>query len=548
MQDDEDRIPLVDPVEVVDRGPEDDHGNIEYKRVLVGKTEERLERLATQMRYRVEEGGGEAIYVIGIEDDGTPYGITDEEFAETFQNLQTIAQKSNYALTLLSSKIVEENRKMYEVLVREINEHSYSEVRVAVAGSVDCGKSSTLGVLTSGQLDDGRGKARLSVFNFRHEAETGRTSSVAHHILGFSATGEVVNYESVWGKNSWRDIIERSSKIVSFIDLCGHAKYLRTTITGLSSALPDLCLVLVGSNMGVSHITKEHIFLCLTLKIPFAIIITKIDIGKTRPEVYKETEEMIQKILRLPGIRRLSYRVNNQDDVISCAQKMSSLSVTPIFHTSNVTGEGIDLLRQFLNLLPTQKPEVSSGVLYYLDTTFRVQGIGTVLGGYLVKGSIAVNDKLFLGPIGERGTYETIQVRSIHSKRVPKTRVDAGGYVCLGIKRANKQKIRKGSVVVSPDNQRMVRSFVAEINVLQSPTTIRPGYEPVVHIRNVRQTVKLVDILSNLKSDETDVLRAKDIAVVRFEFRYRPEYIAVGSRLIFAEGLIRAVGVIKEIN
>ena len=36
------------------------------------------------------------------------------------------------------------------------------EVRVAVVGNVDAGKSTTLGVLTRGSLDDGRGKVRLT--------------------------------------------------------------------------------------------------------------------------------------------------------------------------------------------------------------------------------------------------------------------------------------------------------------------------------------------------------------------------------------------------
>ena len=35
-----------------------------------------------------------------------------------------------------------------------------TEVRVAVVGNVDAGKSTTLGVLTRGGLDDGRGKVR----------------------------------------------------------------------------------------------------------------------------------------------------------------------------------------------------------------------------------------------------------------------------------------------------------------------------------------------------------------------------------------------------
>jgi GTPase len=52
------------------------------------------------------------------------------------------------------------------------------EVRCAVVGNVDSGKSTTLGVLTRGGLDDGRGRARVALFRHKHEIETGRTSSV----------------------------------------------------------------------------------------------------------------------------------------------------------------------------------------------------------------------------------------------------------------------------------------------------------------------------------------------------------------------------------
>lgn len=53
-------------------------------------------------------------------------------------------------------------------------------------GNVDSGKSTTSGVLTSapGSLDDGRGAMRSKVFNFQHEQQNGRTSSVAHEIMG----------------------------------------------------------------------------------------------------------------------------------------------------------------------------------------------------------------------------------------------------------------------------------------------------------------------------------------------------------------------------
>lgn len=57
--------------------------------------------------------------------------------------------------------------------VREEN-----DIRIAVIGNVDSGKSTLVGVLTKGIMDDGRGAARLKVFNFSHEAANGRTSSI----------------------------------------------------------------------------------------------------------------------------------------------------------------------------------------------------------------------------------------------------------------------------------------------------------------------------------------------------------------------------------
>lgn len=59
------------------------------------------------------------------------------------------------------------------------------EVRCAVVGNVDSGKSTTLGVLTRGGLDDGRGRARVGLFRHKHEIETGRTSSVGMEVSKF---------------------------------------------------------------------------------------------------------------------------------------------------------------------------------------------------------------------------------------------------------------------------------------------------------------------------------------------------------------------------
>lgn len=45
--------------------PEPEQGNIEYKLKLINPSSQRFEHLVTQMKWRLREGHGEAIYQIG---------------------------------------------------------------------------------------------------------------------------------------------------------------------------------------------------------------------------------------------------------------------------------------------------------------------------------------------------------------------------------------------------------------------------------------------------------------------------------------------------
>ena len=67
----------------------------------------------------------------------------------------------------------------------------FLDIRISVLGSVDAGKSTLLGVLCHGNLDDGQGHSRMNLFRHQHEVQTGRTSSISHKILGFDSKGNV---------------------------------------------------------------------------------------------------------------------------------------------------------------------------------------------------------------------------------------------------------------------------------------------------------------------------------------------------------------------
>jgi len=123
-------------------------------------------------------------------------------------------------------------------------------VRLCVVGNVDSGKSTTIGVLTKGELDNGRGEARLKVFNYPHENQTGRTSSVAQEIMGYDKNGNQVWADRfVQNKNKyWPEVCQKSNKIQILVDLCGHEKYLKTTMYGMVSTFPDYTMVTIGAN------------------------------------------------------------------------------------------------------------------------------------------------------------------------------------------------------------------------------------------------------------------------------------------------------------
>ena len=522
---------------------EKEYGNIEYKRELLNLDQDKINKRITQMKYRIYEGLGEALYFIGVADDGTLLGLNNEEYIESVNNLILIA--SNIDCNVI--KISESNKKNFyigEFLIRE-NDKNYLDIKIGVAGNVDSGKSTTIGTLTKGILDDGRGKARVHVFNYKHEIVTGRTSSIGHQIMGYDNNGNIINSNK---NNSWADIASQAVKLISFYDLAGHEKYLRTTIYGLTSIYPDYCLIMIGANMGINHMTREHIGLCINLKIPFIILVTKIDIV---PEnVLAETMMKINNMCK-NRVRKIPYIIKNTDDIINVVKNIKSDSIVPIIQISNVTNYNLDLVKTFFNLLPIRNDyiqNINKPVELLVDNTYSVTGHSTILSGILRSGTIKINDTLLIGPFSD-STYRQVKVRSIHINYKDLKEAKAGSFVCISLKNITRREIKKGMILISDDNnlKLAVKNFVAEIHILHSPTTIKEGYQPFVHIDQVRQSVKMNQIKKNDAKEDDKILRTGDKANVQLEFINRPEYIKVGMRLFFREGKVKASGKIIEI-
>ncbi|XP_040207692.1 GTP-binding protein 2 isoform X2 [Rana temporaria] len=495
------------------------------------------------MKWRLQEGRGEAVYQIGVEDTGLLVGLSEEEMKASLLTLHRMAEKVGADITVLREREVDYDsdspRKITEVLIRKVPDNQqFLDLRVAVLGNVDSGKSTLLGVLTQGELDNGRGRARLNLFRHLHEIQSGRTSSISFEILGFNSKGEVVNYSE---SRTAEQICESASKMITFIDLAGHHKYLKTTIFGLTSYCPDFAMLVVSANTGIAGTTREHLGLAMALKVPFFLVVSKVDL--CAPPTVDRTLRQLERTLKQPGCNKVPFMVRTEDDAVTAAQQFAqSPNITPIFAISSVTGESLDLLKVFLNILPPltncreQEELMQQLPEFQVDEIYTVPEVGTVVGGTLYSGVCKEGEHLVVGPT-DSGSFLPLKVCSIQRNRSACRVLRAGQAATLALGAFDRSLLRKGMVLVSPEMMPTVCwVFEAEIVLLFHATSCRRGVQVTVHVGNVRQTAILEHIHGK------DELRTGEKAVVRFRFIKHPEYLKPGTKLLFREGVTKGIG------
>jgi len=223
---------------------------------------------------------------------------------------------------------------------------------------------------------------------------------------------------------------------------------------------------------------------------------------------------------------------------------MSCGRVTPIFTVSNVTGESIDLLRVFLNILSQRtrwNEHVNKQFMMYVDDLFNVRGVGSVISGVVRQGGISENDYALIGPFKD-GSFRNVRIKSIHINRTFVKYAVSGNDACLALSGLEFKEIRKGMALLSVDAKpRAVTQFEADVFILHHPTTIRRGYQAVVHAQTIRQVAEFAEIFGK------NVLRTGDRAKVRMTFVYNPEFMIEGQEFIFREANAKGIGITTKI-
>ncbi|RFU31767.1 hypothetical protein B7463_g4564, partial [Scytalidium lignicola] len=545
-------LDILDSLDLADNAPQ-----VRLKELLLDQADETLNLLVNVLELRLDEGHGETIFEVGFENNGDSMNLTKEEWEKSMNRLTQAAAKLRADCQLLLTKNVggevESHLSTEKDLGKEcsgkvlIRQHPASveeviETRIAVVGNVDAGKSTMLGVLVKGGLDDGRGKARVNLFRHKHEIESGRTSSVGMEIMGFDTMGKIIGSDVPGRKLSWEEIGKKAAKVISFSDLAGHERYLRTTVFGLLSSSPNYCLLMVAANNGLIGMSKEHLGIALALNVPVMVVITKIDICP--PQILEQTIRQITMILKSPGARKIPIFIKNRDECINTATQFVSQRICPVFQVSNVTGENLDLVRAFLNIIPHHgRYDADAPFEFHVNDTFSVPFVGTVVSGIVKSGVVHAGDTVLIGP-DSLGQFTTTTIRSIERKRLPVPAASAGQSASFALKRVRRKDVRKGMVVLPKlemSTPKVYREFVAEVLILSHATTIKTKYQAMLHVGSVSQTCAIIDI-------DRSYIRTGDRATVAFRFVQRPEYLVPGDRLLFREGRTKGLGIVKSVG
>lgn len=285
----------------------------------------------------------------------------------------------------------------------------------------------------------------------------------------------------------------------------------------------------------------------------------------------------------------MPYKIKSDDDALLCAKKMISGEIVPIFMLSNVDGRGIPQLKLLLNYLPIRRSYTKARAKpakMQVQETFKITGAGTVVGGLLVTGTVSIGDNLLLGPMGGTKHFVDARVRSIHCKRVPVEKKNAGSYICVGIPNIPYDKVKTGIFLLSPQlNPTAVWEFTAKVYIATSNSTnIKKGYQPFCHIGHIRQTCQILQIVEIVEGKNTRRLReqegrkstvdssniedaqdehnydgeedklvsigAGDLATLRMRFCFRPEVIfdEDKQKFVIREGRMRGEGMIINVS
>jgi selenocysteine-specific elongation factor len=284
---------------------------------------------------------------------------------------------------------------------------------------------------------------------------------------------------------------------VGIVDVPGHRDFIENMLSGIGGI--DAALLVIAADEGVMPQTKEHLAILDLLQIPAGLIVlTKIDLAPDQAWL-----DLVETDVRLAVA----------DTVMRDA---------PILRVSAKTGRGLDSLISNLQALlenKSSRPDLNRPRLP-IDRVFSMSGFGTVVTGTLSDGQLAVGDEVEILPSGQRA-----RIRGLQTHKKKEEIAVPGSRTAVNISGVETESIRRGELVVHPNQYQSTRRIDAQLRALKDIST------SLKHNSEVKFFVGASETVATLRLLGTEELNAGEEAWIQLELR-DPAVAVRGDRYI----------------
>ncbi|MBD1577983.1 selenocysteine-specific translation elongation factor [Vibrio sp. S11_S32] len=228
---------------------------------------------------------------------------------------------------------------------------------------------------------------------------------------------------------------------IGIVDVPGHERYIRNMVSGIASL--NAVVLVISATEGWMPMTTDHVQIAQALGHSNIIIcINKSDL--VTPQQLLELEDVaLERVMDMTGL---------VPDVVS---------------VSALTHAGIDQLKQTIIDTVSARPRRVEQVTatsdadetntlparLYIDRSFTINGLGTVVTGTLAQGSISINDKVYIASSSkENQQSQAFKVRSLQSYHQECDQVEGVSRVAICLKGIKRKDIQRGDCLVSEPN------------------------------------------------------------------------------------------------
>ena len=357
----------------------------------------------------------------------------------------------------------------------------------------------------------------------------------------------------------------------TIIDAPGHRDFIKNMISGAAQADVALLMVPADGNFTtaiqkgnhkageVQGQTRQHARLINLLGVKQLIVgINKMDCDTAgyKESRYEEIRNEMKNMLMKVGWKKdyvekcvpvLPISGWQGDNLIKKTTNMGWWSgVDVIDYEMKGTKHHIDTLLDVLNGMVTKPPRNDAADMRLpISGVYKIKGVGDVLAGRVEQGVVRPGEEVVFIPthtvsnpcVGKVFTVE------MHHKRVDEAH--PGDNVGMNIKGLDKINMpRTGDVMIYKKDTTLkaCKNFNAQVQVLDVPGQLKPGYSPVAFVRCGRSACKMTELIFKVgketggkKMESPVALKSNEVAEAVFE----PQHPFVVDHFKACDGLAR---------